>query len=198
MAGMTGLTLPDDIDTPDETPDAHVSPETKPEPEKASFQAITTQEEFDAAIKQRIARAEKSAEKKAQAVVADLEAKIKGYEDAQLTADQKKDKRISELEKALGERDTELTKLQRDKLITNLASEHGLPKKLWGRVQGNTEDEITSDIQELLEAIPAAETKDAKKPPTQGGTVRVQPSGDSGEPMEDADAILEAISPRYR
>lgn len=181
-----------------ETPEAHVSPEA--EPTEPSFRPIDSQEALDALIQKRVARAEKSAEKKFNETLATLQAKIDGFESEKLTDTEKRDKRIAELEKAVQERDEKLTKLERAKTVSELAHEAKLPKKLWDRVQGDTEDEIAADIQELLEAYPTPESKDEgkKKPPSQGATVKVQPTGSDGETEETADAILEAIAPRYR
>lgn len=189
-----------DVDTDTETA-ADVRTSTATESADDGFKPITSQEEFDSRLKNRLERAERSTEKKFNAQIKELTDKIAGFENEKLSDAEKRDKRLAELEKALQERDEKLTKLERAKIVSELAHDAKLPKKLWDRVKGDTEDEIAADIQELLEAYPTPESKDdkgAKKPPSQGATVKVQPTGSDGEIEESADAILESISPRYR
>ena len=199
MAGMTGFTLPDDdIDTPDETPedqpsDARTQPES---PDDSGFKPIQSQEEFDAALKKRLERAERSTEKKFQAQMKELQEKLQEHENAKLSEEEKRNKRLTELEKALKEREEKITELERGKLVSDVASELKLPKKLWDRVRGDTEDEVRADIEDMLSDLP--KPTEAKKPPAQGGKLKVSPSGDSGDPTESADAILDSIDPRYR
>lgn len=187
------IETPEPSDAPEDTSDARTSSESEPA-EESAFRAITSQEEFDAAIKQRIARAEKSAEKKAQTKLQELETKLQEHENAKLSEEEKRNKRLTELEKAIQEREEKITELERSKLVSDIASELKLPKKLWGRVVGNTEDEVRADIEDIMSDLP--KPTESKKPPSQ--TVKVAPSGDSGEPADDADAILDSLSPRYR
>jgi ribosome-binding protein aMBF1 (putative translation factor) len=159
------------------------------------FRAITTQDDFDAAIKQRIARAEKGAEKKFSAQISELESIVHAFENEKLSEDEKKEKRLEELTASLAERDKTIKGFERDKLVTNLAAEHELPRKFWDRVRGDTEDDIAADIADLLDALPKAA---AKTSPSSNGTVKVQSTGDDGEQPVSADAILSAIDPTYR
>lgn len=116
-----------------------------------------SQRELDRILQSRVERANKSAEKKYLKQMEEMASKLKDYEDAQLSADEKKEKRLSELQKALDEANDRYTKLERTRLIESLAQEMGLPKKFWSRVQGATDDEIISDINDMLEGLPRAE-----------------------------------------
>ena len=186
----------DTPETPDESPEVRTPSAEKPEAPELEFKPIESQEEFDARLKNRLERAERSAEKKSAAAIKELEAKLKAHEDAKLSEEEKRNKRLTELEKAVQEREEKITELERSKLVSDIASELKLPKKLWGRVVGNTEDEVRADIEDIMSDLP--QPAETKKPPAPGGTVKVAPSGDNGEPAETADAILDAIDPRYR
>ena len=122
-----------------------------------SFTPITSQEAFDSMLKARLERAQRSADKKYSKQIDELAAKLKEYEDAQLSVDEKKDKRLSELEQSLAEATERYTKLERTRLVESLAREMGLPEKFWSRVQGTSDDEIISDINDMLEGLPKAE-----------------------------------------
>lgn len=181
----------------DEVEDSGSEDRTATETASEAFEAITSQADFDARLKGRLTRAEKAAEKKSQKAIDDLNAKVKSFEDAQLSVDEKKDKTIADLTAALAERDKTISQKDRNELVTTLAADNNLPRKFWDRVRGETEDEITADIAELLEALPAA-TVTKTGPPSQSATVKVQTTGDDGEQNQSADDILASISDRWR
>ena len=183
-------------DPVDSAPEVRTSPES--DPTDGNFRPINSQEEFDNALKKRLERAEKSTAKKYDQQIADLTAKLESYENEKLSEQEKLTKRAEAAEKAAQERDTELTKLKRDRLVADLAHEAGLPKKLWDRVRGDDDDSIIADIYELMETIPKPDSKDGKKPPSPGSTVKVQPTGSDGETEETAESIIAKMSPRYR
>jgi len=127
----------------------------------AEFTPITTQEEFDAAIKSRLERQENTirkeysdyeALKKAAAELEDLKKgnSAKAQEDAQKLADLKK-----ELEQAKGE----VKAFQVKELKASVAAEIGLPGYLMERINGQTEEEIRADAKALYEAFSAENRK---------------------------------------
>lgn len=171
-----------------------------PEPEveadsEAGFRPINSQEEFDAALRQRLERAQRSAEKKYSAKMDELAAKLKEYEDAQLSADEKKDRRLSELEQSLNEATERYQQLERTRLVESLAREMGLPEKFWSRVQGNNDDEIISDINDMLEGLPRAERREAAL--SQSPKVSVQATNTDPEVDDNPKAIVDNLNTMF-
>lgn len=160
-----------------------------------SFKPITSQDEFEAALKNRLERAQRSADKKYAKQMEELSAKLKEYEDAQLSADERKDRRLTELEQNLQEATDRYTKLERTRLVESLAREMGLPEKFWGRVQGSTDDEIISDINDMLEGLPRAEKRDAVL--SQSPKVSVQATGAEPEVEENPKAIVDKLGSMF-
>ncbi|MEC4833761.1 DUF4355 domain-containing protein [Mycobacteroides chelonae] len=189
---MSEETQVDPVET--ETVETDSGARTEPETVVDEFKPITSQADFDARLKDRLDRANKSAQKKFDAQIKDLSEKLKAFEDEKLTDAQKKDKRLDEITNALAERDKTIAQFERERLVGDVASELGLPRKFWDRVRGEDEDAIRQDIASLLEDLP---TKPVNAPP-HNSTVRVQSTGDDGEPELTAEAILEGISPRAR
>lgn len=106
----------------------------------------------------------------------DLKKKNKEQAD-KLAAFEKKEKEEADkqksIEQKLAERDAELAKTRREALVTKLAAKKGLDADLMDRVQGETEEEITADIDLLLskfspkkaeEEAPEVEAKGGKTP----------------------------------
>ncbi|QFG10240.1 head scaffolding protein [Mycobacterium phage DyoEdafos] len=176
----------------------------EPKVTETTFKAITSQEDFDKAVARRVARERK---------------KYEGFDDFKAKAEQfdKLDaERGTELEKAIrraekaeqeltGLKD-KLTKAERNELVRDIADEMGLPKKLAKRVQGDSEEDIRADIEDLLEGLPKTEKtieakedkdKDGKKPPSQAPKQRMTftatgDESDSGLEMS-ADDILKDL-----
>lgn len=159
------------------------------------FKPIGSQEEFDKAVKGRIARAEKAAEKKLSGRVTELEGIVHAHEQEKLTEDQRRDARIEELTSALAERDTTIAKNDRDKLVADLADEKKLPRKLWDRVRGDSDEEILADIDLLLETVPAKADPGTGK---SGKTITVTPTGATGDKEQTAAEIIAAIDPSFK
>jgi len=163
--------------------------------ESSDFNAITSQEALENVLKGRLERANKSAEKKYLKQVEELNAKIKEYETAQLSAEEKKDQRLSELEKSLAEATDRYTKLERTRLVETLARDMGLPDKFWSRVQGSTDDEIISDINDMLEGLPRAEKPNGV--PSQSPKVNVQATNTDPELEENAKTIVDNMNSMF-
>ena len=125
-----------------------------------------------------------------------MAAKIASYEDEKLSADEKKDKRLSELEQSLAEANDRATKLERTRLVESLAREMGLPEKFWSRVQGATDDEIISDINDMLEGLPRAD-KNAGGVPSQQPKLSVQATNTDPEVEENPKNIVDKIGSMF-
>lgn len=150
-----------------------------------------SQRELDRILQSRVERANKSAEKKYSKQIEDLAAKIAAYEDQKLSAEEKKDKRLTELESSLAEATERYTKLERTRLVETLAREMGLPEKFWSRVQGTTDDEIISDINDMLEGLPREKANGAI--PSQTPRVSVQATNSEPEVDENPKAIVDKL-----
>lgn len=157
-----------------------------------AFKAITTQAELDALLKGRLSRAEKSAAKKHETRISELEGIVHTFENERLSDDEKKNKKLEELTAALAERENTIKGHAREKLVAGLADEKQLPRKLWDRVRGETEEDILADIDDLLEGLPKGERT------TRTGTVKVHSSGDDGELEQTAAEIIASFDNRYR
>lgn len=158
------------------------------------FKAITSQEALDAILTKRLERAEKASSKKYGETIKSLEDKIAAFETEKLSESEKLQKRLEDAEKLASERAGELTKLQRERQVFDLAQEHELPRALWDRVRGDTDEEILADIEALKGVLPG-------KPETKGGfpqgptRTTVTPTGDAADPGDlTADDILKSLS----
>lgn len=106
----------------------------------AEFTPIETQEAFDAAIKDRIERAKKSA-------AADAAKQYEGWikpEDAQKSAD-----RIAALTKQVAELTAKNQAAELSALRTRIAHETGLPFELADRLHGDDEKALRADAETL-------------------------------------------------
>lgn len=116
------------------------------------FKAITTQEEFDTAVKERLKRQEES-----------IKAEFSNYEELKNENDKLAKKisslteelnanntKYSDLEKKLNESNDKVAKYESDSVKTRIALEAGLPFGMVERVKGGTEDEIRVDVDSLL------------------------------------------------
>ncbi|QNO01035.1 scaffolding protein [Mycobacterium phage CELFI] len=173
------------------------------EKSESTFKAITSQDEFDKAVARRVARERK---------------KYEGFEDFKTKAEQfdqleaekgsdieKLTRRAEKAESELTKLTEKLTKAERNELVRDIADEMGLPKKLAKRVQGDSEEDIRADIEDLLEGLPKGEQKvekkdddgDKKKPPAQSPKARMTFTS-TGDQSDDglelsADDILKDI-----
>lgn len=154
-----------------------------------------SQRELDRILQSRVDRANKSAEKKYSKQIEELASKIAAYEDEKLSAEEKKDKRLSELEQSLNEATERYTRLERTRLVETLAREMGLPEKFWSRVQGTTDDEIISDINDMLEGLP--KDKGNGSIPSQTPKVSVQATNSEPEVEENPKAIVDKLGSMF-
>jgi len=108
--------------------------------------------------------------------------------------EQERQKLVADLQ----EKSERLTKLERANMIAEIASEKGLPKRLWKRIKGDSEEEIAEDIDALLEDL------DLAKPKDQGDSKKETPApkkkgamygggGETEDPDPDTDELVARI-----
>lgn len=154
----------------------------------ADFTPITTQEEFDAAIKDRLARdreaqAKKTAEKYGD--YEDLKTKAAEYE-KQLADYAEKLKGAEEKDKKIAELETSVKKYETSALKTKIAHEAGLDYSLAARLSGETEDDIRADAKSLFETIGKMRTTAAPAKST-------EPAGAAGSKNAGYAALLSSL-----
>lgn len=154
----------------------------------AEFTPITTQEEFDAAIKDRLTRdreaqAKKTAEKYGD--YDDLKAKTVDYE-KQIADFTEKLKGIEEKDKKIAELESSVKKYETSALRTRIAHETGLDYSLASRLTGETEDDIRADAKSLSEAIGKMKTSAAPAKST-------EPAGGAGKTNAGYQALLSSL-----
>ena len=123
----------------------------------SEFIPINTQEEFDSAIKSRLAR-ERDTISKQYADYDDLKASIKNLTDqnnALTQAASEHGEKMKSLQDQLSEANTKINGYQMDILKTNIAVEKGLPLELRDRLSGSTEEELKSDADKLVKLFAA-------------------------------------------
>lgn len=123
----------------------------------SEFIAITTQEEFDAAIKARLAREkEKYADyDQIKSCVTELEKENGSLKSTLEASNQSKadtDKQIADLQE-------KVTGYETAALRTRIALQNGLPIDLADRLQGNDEESLKADAERLASFVKPAEPK---------------------------------------
>ena len=121
----------------------------------SEFKAITTQEEFDAAIKSRLAREkEKYADyDQLKSRVAELETENGGLKSSIEASNQSK----AETDKQVANLKSQIASFETEKLRTRVALEHGLPLDLAARLQGDDEEALKADAEKLAGFMKAKE-----------------------------------------
>ena len=113
-----------------------------------AFTPIETQEAFDAAIKDRLAREKAKHETEIQALkgqITSFESQIASYKTKETSwADEK-----GKLQKSIGEKDAEIAKYQTNELKVKVAKEAGLPYELADRISGADEEAMQKDAAAL-------------------------------------------------
>ena len=129
------------------------------------FTPIETQEQFDAAIKDRMDRITKKYE--GYTSPADLN-KIKAEYDRQITDltndAAEKAKKYADYDKQIADRDAKIKSYETASVKTRIAHETGLPYELASRLSGETEDDIRKDA-ESLKSVLSSQTKPTVKTP---------------------------------
>ena len=123
-----------------------------------SFTPITTQEQFDAKMKDRIERERSSLTKKYEGYTSpDDLAKIKKDYDAQISTLSKdaetNAKKYADYDKQLADRDSKIKGYETASVKTRIAHEAGLPYEMASRLSGESEDDIRKDAEALVKLI---------------------------------------------
>lgn len=160
-----------------------------------------SQKELDKIIQRRLKRQEEQFLKK----YSDYDERLAESESFRKIKDEKAtdaerwEKEREKLLVSLQERDTELTKLQRANLIADLASERGLPKSFWKRVQGDNEDEIAEDMDSIIKDLGIDKSGVSSKENTPKSSSSPKKStvygggGETEDPEPDTDYIVSKI-----
>ena len=123
----------------------------------ADFTPITTQEEFDAAISERLKRAKESSDKKIsdyEATNSDLTSQI-----GTLTKElEEANKKISGFDEEKAGMEAKIKGYESDSVKTRIALETGLPYEMAGRLSGDDEESIRKDAEGMYKLIGASQT----------------------------------------
>lgn len=128
------------------------------------FTPITTQEQFDVAIREKLKR-EREAISKKYSDYDDLKKKVSDYEtqigDLTRTIGESKEK-YAGYDKTLADMKAKLKCYETDSVKTRIALESGLPYAMATRLSGETEDDIRKDAQSLIQLM---ESRSPEAPP---------------------------------
>lgn len=143
----------------------------------SEFKAITTQEEFDSMVKERLDR---QAKKTADEVKKSFEGWLSPDDVKKATADLEKklaDKegKLTESKAAFDKLTAEKKALELDRAREAAARDAGLPFELAGRLSGNTADELKADAEALSKLVNAKQ-----------GEPYVQPLFQAAQPQSEA------------
>lgn len=120
-----------------------------------TFKAITTQEEFDKAIQERLARQKESIEKQ-YADYAGLKAKNTELETeigALKTTLSETGQKTENYDKDIAELNAKIAGYETANMRTKIALQHGIPHDLASRLVGEDEKSITEDAKKLAELV---------------------------------------------
>lgn len=121
----------------------------------AEFTPITSQEEFDNRISERLNR-QKEALTKQYADYEDLKKKVSDYETqiGKLTKDaEERAKAYAETDAKIAEYETKIKGYESASLKTRVAHDIGLPYELASRLTGDTEEDIRKDAENLAQLV---------------------------------------------
>lgn len=125
----------------------------------SEFKAIETQEQLDAIIKERIARAQETTKKEIEEKYSDYESikKQLSEKDTQLTelGNQLTEAKNKEdgINTKMQELQTKVQKYESDSAKTRIAQEFGIDSQLANRISGENEEEMRADAKRLKEII---------------------------------------------
>lgn len=137
----------------------------------SEFKAITTQEEFDSMVKERLDR---QAKKTADEVRKSFEGWLSPDDVKKATADlekklAEKDGKLTESKAAFDKLTAEKKALELDRAREAAARDAGLPFELAGRLSGNTADELKADAEALSKLVGAKQGEPYVQPLFQAG-----------------------------
>lgn len=118
---------------------------------ETEFKAITTQEELNAVIKDRLAR-----ERGKYADYDEIKAKVVDYETRLGTALAENENvaaKVAELEQTIRDRENTIQQMATESLRNRISAEYGLPAEMASRLNGSNEDELKADAEMLAGII---------------------------------------------
>jgi septal ring factor EnvC (AmiA/AmiB activator) len=121
----------------------------------SEFKAITTQEEFDKAIQERLARQKESIEKQ-YADYAEIKARNTELETeigTLKTTLSEANKKAEKYDKDIADLNAKIAGYETANMRTRIALQHGIPYDLAGRLVGEDEKSITEDAKKLAELV---------------------------------------------
>lgn len=145
------------------------------------FKAITTQEEFDRAIQERLARQKESIEKE-YADYAELKEQNENLQ-AEIgtlkTTLSETTEKYENYDKDISERDAKIAEYETASMRTKIALQHGIPYDLASRLVGDDEESITEDAKRLAELV--------------GNKDIIAPLKDTEPPIEGKDGAYKSL-----
>jgi len=149
-----------------------------------------TQEQVDEMIKERIARERKKFESEKKELERKHGETIEDYEtrinNANLTAEEKYNKSIAELQKQLDTSNTELATMKTNEMKKAILGKYKIPDSFLGSITGNTEDSVKSFSENLSSYLKTQS----------GGTPNSLNGGSEGE-KDKKDIGLEAFDKAF-
>jgi len=153
-----------------------------------------TQEQVDEMIKERIARERKKFESEKKELERKHGETIEDYEtrinNANLTAEEKYNKSIAELQKQLDTSNTELATLKTNEMKKAILGKYKIPDSFSGSITGNTQEEIEDSVKSFSENLSSYLKTQS------GGTPNSLNGGSEGE-KDKKDAGLEAFDKAF-
>lgn len=178
----------DEMDVSEPSVDQQVTDEAE--------EKFISQRELDRILQKRLKRQEEQLLKKYSDYdqrVADSD-QFRKIQDEKATDAERWEREREQLLSSLKDKDEKLTKLERANLIADLASERGLPKSFWKRVQGDNEDEIAEDMDSIIKDLGLDKDREASKEKTPSRKRAVYGGGgDTEDPDPDTDSIVARI-----
>jgi hypothetical protein len=180
----------------EDTPEDGASAEAKEE-------KMVSQAELDRILQKRLKRQEETLSKK----YADYEQlkedadQFRKLQDEKSTDSERWEREKNGLMASLQEKETELTKLQRAALVTDLATEKGLPKSFWKRVSGDSPEEIEEDINSIIDDLGITKDTGKETPSKKPAKRTVYGGGGENEtPDPDIEQLVSKIprGPQFR
>lgn len=152
---------------------------------EAGKSAIQKERDARADLERRLAESEQ--------LKKDLAAQVKAFEDRDKTEQQKLADRVDELQKAIADKDKEISRAERASLRASVAADKGVPV---ASVSGTTREEMEASADEVLAWRDNSAPKRAPKPPAPTGGLKsgASSTGDtSSDPKERAAAALRRL-----
>lgn len=124
------------------------------------FTPITTQEDFDSRLQERLEQKERSVSKRYEGYTSpdDLEKLKKEYDD-QISSLNDKINAFKNVENEIDEYKKKIAQYESDSVKTRYAIKEGIPLDLVDRIRGTTEEEIEADVKKLSSMIGSATRK---------------------------------------